>query len=53
MINYADRLNHGFFKTISQVCVQMNVKAFVIGGFVRDIMLERPSKDVDVVVLGS
>lgn len=53
MLNYADRLNHDFFKTISQVCAKMNVKAFVIGGFVRDIILDRPSKDVDVVVLGS
>ncbi|MDP2721413.1 MAG: HD domain-containing protein [Bacteroidales bacterium] len=53
MLNYANRLDHGFFKTISQVCAQMNVKSFVIGGFVRDILLDRPSKDVDVVVLGS
>lgn len=53
MLNYADRLHHDFFKTISEVCAQMNVKAFVIGGFVRDIILQRPSKDVDVVVLGS
>ncbi len=53
MINYADRLDHGFFRTISSVCAQMNVKAFVIGGYVRDIVLSRPSKDIDVVVLGS
>jgi len=53
MINYADRLEHGFFRTISSVCAQMNVRAYVIGGYVRDIILGRQSKDIDVVVLGS
>ncbi len=31
----------------------MNTPSFVIGGFVRDILLKRPSKDIDIVVLGS
>lgn len=31
----------------------MNVQAYAIGGFVRDIFLERPSKDIDIVVLGN
>ncbi len=53
MLNFSDRLHHDFFRTISEVCSSMNVKAFVIGGFVRDILLNRPSKDVDVVVVGS
>lgn len=30
-----------------------NIKCYVIGGFVRDLILGRPSKDVDIVVLGS
>ncbi len=40
-------------KAISKVADKSNKKAFVIGGFVRDIFLKRPTTDVDVVVLGS
>jgi len=46
-------LNHPVFHTIRDVSEEMNKPAFVIGGFVRDLYLERPSKDIDVVVLGS
>ena len=31
----------------------MGVECYVVGGFVRDIFLERPSNDIDVVVVGS
>ncbi len=53
MLNFADKLQNSFFKTISKVCYTSNVKAFVIGGFVRDLIIARPSKDVDIVVVGS
>ncbi|WP_430809427.1 MULTISPECIES: CCA tRNA nucleotidyltransferase [unclassified Carboxylicivirga] len=46
-------LNHLVFHTISAVSEELNRPAFVIGGFVRDLYLNRPSKDIDVVVLGS
>lgn len=46
-------LTHPIFKIISKIAAQQNVEAYVIGGFVRDIFLERPSKDVDIVVLGN
>ena len=46
-------LSHIIFKTISEVIEETNQSAFVVGGFVRDIFLERPSKDIDVVTLGS
>ncbi|MEO5911475.1 MAG: HD domain-containing protein [Pelobium sp.] len=46
-------LTHPIFKIISKVAIQLNVEAFVIGGFVRDIFLNRTSKDVDIVVLGN
>ena len=46
-------LKHPVFKIIAKVATQLNVDAYVIGGFVRDIFLNRNSKDVDIVVLGN
>ncbi|MDA9555259.1 CCA tRNA nucleotidyltransferase [Pelobium sp.] len=46
-------LTHPVFSIISKLSAKLNVEAFVIGGFVRDIFLNRPSKDVDIVVLGN
>jgi len=46
-------LSHTVFDTIAQAARDLNVPAYVVGGFVRDALLNRPSKDVDVVVLGS
>lgn len=40
------------FKLITEAAEQLNVEAYVIGGFVRDIYLNRPSKDIDVVTIG-
>lgn len=48
-----DFLNHTIFKTIAQISNEMGVEAYVIGGFVRDSFLNRPSSDIDIVVLGS
>jgi poly(A) polymerase len=41
------------FRIISKIITAENKQAFVIGGFVRDLFLNRPSKDIDIVVLGS
>ncbi len=46
-------LQHPVFGVIAQAAASMNVKAFVIGGFVRDLFLNRPSQDIDIVVLGN
>lgn len=45
-------LTHPVFKIISSCANQLGVEAFVIGGFVRDLFLNRESKDIDVVTLG-
>ena len=41
------------FHLIGDVADEMGVECYVVGGFVRDIFLERPSNDIDVVVVGS
>lgn len=46
-------LQHRIFSVIAEEAEAMNQKAFVVGGYVRDIFLKRESKDIDVVVLGS
>ena len=49
----AQFLNHPVFEKIRNVAEDEGREAFVIGGFVRDVILGRPSKDVDIVTLGS
>ncbi len=46
-------LDHSVFRTISDTLEEMSLKGYVIGGYVRDLLLGRPSKDIDIVVLGS
>lgn len=52
-LNLSQHLKHPVFKVASQICQERGVQAFVIGGYVRDLLLDRPSKDIDIVVLGS
>ena len=46
-------LDQEIFHQISHVADTLNVECYVVGGYVRDIFLERPSNDIDVVVVGS
>lgn len=46
-------LDHEIFRIVSDVAASLGVRAFVIGGYVRDCFLGRPSKDIDIVVEGS
>ena len=50
--NYSQALKHPVFKVISKYIGEKNLEAYVIGGFVRDLLLENPSKDIDIVVVG-
>lgn len=47
------QLDNKIFKIISQVADEMQLETYVIGGFVRDLYLNRPSKDIDIVTVGS
>ncbi len=48
-----EHLNEKIFTVISKVAGEMDKPVFVIGGFVRDIFLNRKSKDIDIVIQGS
>lgn len=45
-------LNNYIFKLISEVADEMQLECYVIGGYVRDFFLYRPSKDIDIVAIG-
>ena len=51
-MNYKNALDHKVFKAASKVANDLDLKAFVIGGFVRDLILGRPCKDIDIVTEG-
>lgn len=48
-----EHLQNTIFRTISDIADQNNTPCYVIGGYVRDLYLKRPSKDIDIVVVGS
>jgi putative nucleotidyltransferase with HDIG domain len=53
-MNYKTALNNKIFEVISQASQELNVDSYVIGGFVRDLLLKRDfKKDIDIVAVGS
>ena len=46
-------LNKDIFHLISEAADKLSLECYVVGGYVRDLFLERPSNDIDVVVVGS
>ncbi|MBC2845656.1 CCA tRNA nucleotidyltransferase [Winogradskyella flava] len=53
-MNYKQALKHPIFKIISQSAEALGLESYVIGGFVRDYLLERRNaKDIDIVAVGS
>ncbi len=52
-VNAHKILNNNIFKSISEVSDRLNQETYVIGGYVRDLILERKSKDIDIVTQGS
>jgi putative nucleotidyltransferase with HDIG domain len=48
-----EHLGHPVFNLLAETAQKHAVEAYVIGGFVRDLILHRPSKDIDIVVLGN
>jgi putative nucleotidyltransferase with HDIG domain len=53
-MNYKEALHNKIFQVISQASQELNVDSYVIGGFVRDLILKRDfKKDIDIVAVGS
>lgn len=53
-MNYKEALQNKIFQVISEASASLNVESYVIGGFVRDLLLKRDfKKDIDVVAVGS
>ena len=54
LTNYKKSLEDSIFKIIAGSAKELSIDSFVIGGFVRDLLLERgKSKDIDIVAVGS
>ncbi len=49
----AKALDKDIFHKISEAADSLRLECYVVGGYVRDLFLERPSNDIDVVVVGS
>ncbi|MBD5294969.1 MAG: HD domain-containing protein [Bacteroides sp.] len=52
-MNLKDKLTHPAFSLVGRSADELGREAYVVGGYVRDIFLERKSKDVDFVTVGS
>lgn len=52
--NYRSALNHKIFEVVSAASRELSIDSYVIGGFVRDLILQRDAKkDIDIVAVGS
>ncbi len=51
-MNLGDRLQHPVFQNVRTAADKLKVEAFAVGGYVRDLLLDRPSKDIDFVAVG-
>lgn len=53
-MNYTEHLDkYPIFKAIAEAGKDLNVASYVIGGYVRDLILNRPCKDIDIVCVGN
>lgn len=52
-MNYSSFLDHEIFQVVSSAADEASMETYVVGGFVRDGLLKRPSKDIDFVCVGS
>ena len=51
--NLSHHITHPALIIISEIISEKNLEAYIIGGYVRDLYLNRKSKDIDIVVVGN
>ena len=52
-MNFSDHLKaHTIFQIVQEAAMKLELPSYVVGGYVRDLLLERPSKDIDFVCVG-
>ena len=47
------KLSHPIFEIVQRAASELEIDAYVIGGYVRDLILDRSSKDIDIVAIGN
>ena len=51
-MKFSEHITHPVFTIVSECAEALGVEAYVIGGFVRDSLMNRPTKDIDIVSIG-
>ena len=52
-MNLQKNIDNKFFKVITAASRELGYDSYIVGGYVRDLLLKRPSNDIDVVTVGS
>ena len=53
-VSFKNILKNPIFKILKESVAEINLKSYLVGGFVRDLLIERQNKkDIDIVVVGS
>lgn len=52
-MNFKDKIDNKFFRVITAASRELHYETYIVGGYVRDILLKRQSNDIDVVTIGS
>ncbi|MDR1793580.1 MAG: CCA tRNA nucleotidyltransferase [Bacteroidales bacterium] len=53
MDNFSNKLSEDIFKYVTCAAQELGTDAYVVGGYVRDLLLQRESKDIDIVTSGN
>lgn len=52
-MNLAEKIYNPIFRLVSEAAHEMKLEAYVIGGYVRDVLMDRETNDIDIVSIGS